>query len=232
MLEPVYRADSKSAARKGMWVRLPPAAPFHAVDFNCVARPPDGTLCADVPGLGAAYVYLLGLYLGDGNISDGPRAVYRLRITLDLRYPAVIDACATAIHEVRFRPSGRVLRQGCCEVYSYWKHWPCLFPQHGVGPKHRRAIRLLSWQLQLLRDHSAAFLTGLIHSDGCRSLNRVKGHTYPRYFFSNESSDILGLFELACSLNGVATRRNRRNSVSVARRTSVAKLDALVPVKA
>ena len=31
------------------------------------------------------YVYLLGLYLGDGCISAYPRGVYRLRVTLDKR---------------------------------------------------------------------------------------------------------------------------------------------------
>ena len=27
-----------------------------------------------------------------------------------------------------------------------WKHWPCLFPQHGPGRKHERKIRLEAWQ--------------------------------------------------------------------------------------
>jgi hypothetical protein len=37
------------------------------------------------------YVYLLGLYLGDGCISAYRRGVYKLRINLDLRYPGIID---------------------------------------------------------------------------------------------------------------------------------------------
>lgn len=36
-----------------------------------------------------SYPYLLGMYLGDGCISPGPRSVFRLRIFLDLRYPGV-----------------------------------------------------------------------------------------------------------------------------------------------
>lgn len=50
--------------------------------------------------LSAAYVYLLGLYLGDGSIATSPRSVYRLRISLDARYPKIIEACADAIREV------------------------------------------------------------------------------------------------------------------------------------
>ena len=36
------------------------------------------------------YSELLGLYLGDGCISDGPRTM-RLRIALDLKYPKIIS---------------------------------------------------------------------------------------------------------------------------------------------
>ena len=35
---------------------------------------------------------------------------------------------------------------GCVEVMSYWKHWPCLFPQHGPGAKFKRDVSLQSWQ--------------------------------------------------------------------------------------
>ena len=40
-----------------------------------------------------AYCYVLGLYLGDGCISRSAQ-VWRLRITLDKKYPAIIDAAA------------------------------------------------------------------------------------------------------------------------------------------
>lgn len=48
----------------------------------------------------SAYVYLLGLYLGDGCISAHPRGVYRLRITLDLRYPGIVEECEAALRAV------------------------------------------------------------------------------------------------------------------------------------
>lgn len=44
-----------------------------------------------------AYSYLLGLYLGDGCISRD-RRVWRLRIVLDKKYPAIIDRCPEAIN--------------------------------------------------------------------------------------------------------------------------------------
>lgn len=231
MLEPEYRADSNSAARKGMWVRLPPAAPFIAPDFRCNASPPDATLCADVPGLGLDYVYLLGMYLGDGNLSPGRRHVWKLRITLDARYPGIIDRCAAVIQRVRCRPAGRVDRGGWIELYSYWKHWWCLFPQHGEGVKHRRAIRMRDWQWRLIEAFPEAIVAGLLQSDGCRTINTVKGRHYPRYFFSNRSDDIRRLFIDACALVGVECRHNGPHSVSVAKRASVERLDQMVAAK-
>lgn len=44
----------------------------------------------------AAYSYLLGLYLGDGCVSRSQR-VWHLRITLDKKYPGIIDRCREAI---------------------------------------------------------------------------------------------------------------------------------------
>ncbi len=85
--------------------------------------------------LPADYVYLLGLYLGDGCISAHDRGVYRLRIVFDLKSGIVRDA-ATAIDHIR--PGAALVQRRpdhCAEVSAYWKHWPCLVPQHGPGKK-------------------------------------------------------------------------------------------------
>jgi hypothetical protein len=81
-----------------------------------------------------AYGYLLGVFLGDGWIWDAPRQIYQLRISCDLRYPDIINEIATHIVIVRgVETVGFALRIGCVDVNAYWKHWPCVFPQHGPG---------------------------------------------------------------------------------------------------
>src|SRR5688572_21975508 len=92
-------------------------------NLECRATPPDPAACADPRVLGADYVYVLGLYLGDGCISAAPRNVWRLRIFQDLRYPELISECARAMHRVSGRATGLMSRSGCCEMYSNWKHW-------------------------------------------------------------------------------------------------------------
>jgi hypothetical protein len=118
-------------------------------------------------------------------------------------------------------------------VYS--NHLVCLFPQHGPGPKHRRAIELATWQTDLVREQPGQFLRGLIHSDGCRFTNRVRAgdkiYAYPRYNFTNASSDIRGLFAATCDQLGIEWRQMNARNISIARRDSVARLDRFVGPK-
>ncbi len=178
------------------------------------------------------YAYLLGMYLGDGCLSARPRGVFHLRITLDLRYPGIIDECSRAMAAMNHTMKvGRVKRIGCTDVNAYWKHWPCLFPQHGPGPKHLRAIVLAPWQQEVADAYPERLLRGLIHSDGCRGMNRVKGKDYPRYYFTNNSPYIRTIFCEACDKYGVAWRPTNWKTISVAKRPDVAKLDLIVGPK-
>jgi hypothetical protein len=182
----------------------------------------------------APYSYLLGFYLGDGCISKTARGVYRLRIKTDTRYPAIIDECAEAMRAVCLGRRVHVQRlpYNAVEIGSYSKLWPLLFPQHGPGPKHKRKIELVAWQEDIVERHPREFLRGLIHSDGCRVLNRVDGKAYPRYFFAQVSDDIKKLFCEACDRVGVAYRHSNPRTVSIARAPSVALLDSFIGPKA
>ncbi len=161
-----------------------------------------------------------------------------LRIYACTDYPAITDEIVRSIEHVRDTPPG-IVRCGhsrrMVSVQSYWMHWPCVLPQHGPGRKHLRPIRLTVWQRRLLEVDPWPLIAGLIDSDGCRSINKVtvRGRTYgyPRYLFANESRDILAIMGWALGLAGVQWRYNRPNSISIARRPSVALMDAHVGPK-
>ncbi len=106
-----------------------------------------------------------------------------------------------------------------------------LFPQHGVGRKHLRPIRLADWQIQIEKDHPSELLRGLIESDGSRFDRKVGGKAYPAYEFSNESADILEIFCRVANALGIGFTVPKRNVISVARRRDVAVLDLAVPPK-
>ena len=199
-----------------------------------------GRTSADCPRCGSrpldrqAYAYLLGLYLGDGCIATCPRGVYRLRIALDQKYLGIVGECIQAMEIVRgisVANVGGVEGLGCVEGSSFWKHWPCLFPQHGPGPKWMRDIVLAEWQEEIVKEHPDKLLRGLIHSDGCRDLNWVKGKSYPRYQFKNNSFQIQEIFTWACERVGVHWCRTFWSTISVARRPSVSILDQIVGPK-
>ncbi|WP_026411427.1 transposase [Actinomadura oligospora] len=199
-------------------------------------------LCHDRPVDETAYSYLLGLYLGDGHIAHAPgdKGVFRLEIACSDVWPGLIDACADALSTVM--PGLKVGRRacpGCTNVGAYSKHWPCLFPQHGPGMKHTRKIELAPWQRTVVDRHGREFVRGLIHSDGCRTTNRVRrpgkdgdrSYEYPRYFFSNASDDIRKLYTDALDALGIAWKQNNARNISVARAEAVARLDEFVGPK-
>jgi hypothetical protein len=182
--------------------------------------------------------------LGDGCISPSRRGVYVLRIACANDWPGLIEACAEAMRIAR--PDNKVFRvrsQGCQYVTLASKHWPCLFPQHGTGRKHERDITLEPWQQEIVDAYPWDFVRGLIHSDGCRITNWTtrlvagerKRYEYPRYFFTNVSDDIRQLCTDTLDKLGVewthCTRNGNPYNISVARRASVALMDAHVGPK-
>lgn len=144
---------------------------------------------------------MLGLYLGDGHIVRVGRSA-RIAIALDSAHVGVASEAAVALATVFPQSPVRRYRSRDARSLELRLSDPSLphaFPQCGPGRKHHREIRLRAWQRELTTSHPGALLRGLIHSDGCRSLNRFSttlpsGRTatyvYPRYFFGNLSADI------------------------------------------
>lgn len=197
-------------------------------------RSPGCPICLRLPVPRPEYAYLLGLYLGDGHIAEHRRQVQRLRIFLDERYPGIVAECSRAVAAMRLDGEmrvGVVGGRGCVYVSAYWKHWTCLFPQHGEGAKLDRRIVLAPWQEAAVARDGGAFIRGMIQSDGCRVVNRVRGHEYVRYMFCNHSSDIMDLFCASLEHLGVGFTRSTWRTASVARRPDVARLEEIVGAK-
>ncbi|MFJ8000698.1 transcriptional regulator [Streptomyces sp. NPDC096310] len=229
---------SRSAIRSWL-IRVEPLP--HMLESGVCPR------CLPAPGPPAApkaYAYLLGLYLGDGCISPHPHGGYYLRIACADAWPGLIRECEEVIGDVRPESRVYILRKdGCVMVTSYGRHWPCLFPQHGPGKKHDRRIALEAWQQRIVDAYPWEFIRGLIHSDGCRNMNwttrvvrgETKRYEYPRYWFTNVSDDIRQLYTDTLDKVGVewrhCTRAGKPYNISVAKRASVALMDAHIGPK-
>jgi hypothetical protein len=195
------------------------------------------------PPCPATYAYLLGVYLGDGHIIIPSERSARLVVTLDRAYPGVVTEVSEAIRGTFPATAVRLsYRSGgsCAALAAADPALPFAFPQHGPGRKHLRPIRLTSWQRAIGRVHPELLLRGLIHSDGCRTINRfrttlpsgrVAEYEYPRYFFSNLSADIRRIFCEHCDLVGIRWTPSNPRNISVSHRESVARLDEFVGPK-
>jgi hypothetical protein len=214
------------------WRRLPPRVRQRSTGVESPWRPPDPP----------QYSYLLGLYLGDGHIAFSNGYPF-LRLFLDRRYPGVVRharlALQSAFPDAEVRRYDRVDRALTILQLSN-RGLPQAFPQHGPGRKHRRRIALQDWQMRLTTADPRPFLRGLIHSDGCRCVNRFSvelpsGRTgdyeYVRYFFSNLSADIRVLFCEHCELLGIRWTQSNHRNISISHRRSVAMLDEFVGPK-
>lgn len=187
-----------------------------------------------------AYSYLLGLYLGDGNISRHGNS-FSLCITCDGKYPGLIRMCEECVGLFAPRPPAVYSVKGSNgkRVTSYWNAWPLFFPQHGPGSKLDRKIELVEWQVEIVNGHPKAFVRGLIHSDGSRCMNTFtvqlkngpREYSYPRYFFTNYSTDIQQIFCDACDRLGIRWSRSNWRNISISHRKSVALLDEFIGPK-
>ena len=182
------------------------------------------------------------MYLGDGYLAFTGRS-WQLVISLDGAYPGIVNECAAAIRATLPGTSAHVRTvrgTNTVRVDSGSKRWPELFPQHGPGRKHERPIILADWQFTIVSTYTEAFVRGLIHSDGCRSINRFRTkvpsgriveYAYPRYFFTNASADIRMLFCDACDRLGIRWTQSNSRNISIAYRSSVVLLDRIVGPK-
>lgn len=173
--------------------------------------------CDGAPLAAATYAELLGWYLGDGHLSQGRRGVYALSIVNDEHYPHNNARLQDLMNAVKIEGRAHTRkRPGAIITTMTWKHWPCVFPQHGPGRKHERAIVLEPWQREIVEAHPGPFLRGLFHSDGSRVRNwarrpvagELKRYDYPRWQFSNRSPDIRELCCWALDLVEIPWRRS------------------------
>jgi LAGLIDADG-like domain len=112
--------------------------------------------------------YIVGVALGDGNLSNPNGRAVRLRVSCDAKYPNLINNIKSAIQEVF--PENRVSTvkksRNCVDVSCYSNQWEDLLGWEARGgPKHRQNVNIPHWIFSR-KKYLVNCLKGLIETDG------------------------------------------------------------------
>src|SRR6185295_5496151 len=153
----VYAHDSKSCGSNPVWVRIPP--------------------CPPKKFLNTTGAYIVGVALGDGNLSNPNGRAVRLRITCDLKYPRLIKEIAQKLKILLPNnkvSSGRRNTGRCVDVSVYSNQLGFLLPwECGKGPKEAQAVGIPLW-IRRNNIFLRTCLRGLFQTDG--SLYHDRGY--------------------------------------------------------
>lgn len=158
---------SKSPAGNSVRVQVPPAAPIEENRAEALA-------------------YIVGVALGDGNLSSPNGRVTRLRISCDNNYPLIAEEMVSALRILFPRNRVSLVKrtgQGCFDISVYsqllntWMPWSV-----GKGPKLVQEAHVPAWIFT--KDiYMKECLRGLIQTDGCIYIDRG----YPMVNFVNST---------------------------------------------
>lgn len=118
--------------------------------------------------------YVIGVAIGDGNLSNPNGRATRLRITCDTDYPNLIQRIIRAIQEILPRNKVSIIKRARSYVdiscYSNrWEEW--LGWRVGKGSKIHQNVSIPVW-IKSREDFSSACLRGLLETDGSIYMDR------------------------------------------------------------
>jgi len=140
--------------------------------------------------------YIIGLAIGDGNLSNPNSRAVKLRITCDIKYPNLIQHIIKSLKELL--PENKVgvvkLKSNALDVYAYSNHLENLLGwKVGYGSKFIQNVSTPGW-IKEKDEYKIKYLKGLIETDGSIYMDRG----YPMVIFStiipkltNDVNDII-----------------------------------------
>lgn len=133
--------------------------------------------------------YIIGIALGDGNLSNPNKRAVRLRITCDKKYPEIIKEIKSSLHYILpCNKISEINRQGCIDISCYSNKLEELLGwKAGSGSKYTQAVRIPPW-IRKSQKLSAQCLKGLFQSDGSLYIDR-------KYVMLNYTSNIISLVQ-------------------------------------
>lgn len=112
--------------------------------------------------------YIIGLAIGDGNLSNPNGRATRLRITCDKKYPLLLQRIVKSLQQLL--PNNKVnvvaRKASCVDVSVYSNHLEKIVGwQTGKGSKFTQRVSIPNW-IRQKRKYKINCLKGLIETDG------------------------------------------------------------------
>lgn len=130
--------------------------------------------------MNANTAYVIGIALGDGNLSNPNNRAVRLRVTCDKKYPLLIERIKKAL-SILF-PNNRVgvvNRKTCVDVSVYSNTLEQILGwKASCGSKERQSVRVPSW-IFTKKVYIKRCLKGLFETDGSVYFDR--GYIYANF---------------------------------------------------
>ncbi|MDO8583008.1 MAG: LAGLIDADG family homing endonuclease [bacterium] len=132
--------------------------------------------------------YIVGLALGDGNLSNPNGRATRLRITCDLKYPKLIQKIQTAISTLLPKNKVSIVKRSdnCLDISCYSNKLEGLLGWYAKkGSKIIQNVSIPNW-IKEDHEYKISCLRGLIETDGSIYTDRK----YRMVMFTNASHDL------------------------------------------
>jgi len=118
--------------------------------------------------------YVIGLALGDGNLSNPNGRAVRLRITCDTRYKNLIKRACLAIKKLLPENKVSIIKRAktFCDISCYsnrWEDW--LGWKAKQGSKYKQKVSIPTWIIEN-KTYSIHCLRGLLETDGSIYIDR------------------------------------------------------------
>ena len=199
--ELVYAHDSKSCGLTTVGVRLPP-------------RPQN--VNKDV------LAYVIGIALGDGNLSNPNKRAVRLRVTCDNKYPNLIKRIIYSIRLLLPENRVSIIKGGknFCNISCYsnkWEGW--LGWYYDKGSKFNQRVSVPQW-VKNNRKFSANCLRGLFETDGSFYIDRGYGMMNFVTIVDNLAEDVsymINKLGFKCGVYKLKTRTKDRYNIRVSK---------------
>ncbi|MBI2048038.1 MAG: hypothetical protein HYT27_02770, partial [Parcubacteria group bacterium] len=121
--------------------------------------------------------YVIGLAIGDGNLSNPNNRATRLRITCDKKYPRLIKRIRQSLSELFPENKIGLIRRkaNCVDVWVYSNHLEKLLGWKAAdGSKFKQNVSTPKWIYES-KKYKIQYLRGLIETDG--SIYNDRGYT-------------------------------------------------------